>query len=102
MNLRIVAAILKKDVRSLYPLILVVTLLFTGDVLLMRLDLVAAWGPLRTPVLLLAGTALILAVFQLDPPVSQVDDCCAVPCRGLNYSPRSWCCCLPFCDCRRW
>lgn len=81
MNLRIVAAILEKDVRSLYPLILVVTLLFVGDVLLMRLDLVAAWGPLRTPVLLLAGTVLILAVFQLDPPVSQVDDwlCRPVP-----------------------
>ena len=81
MNLRIVAAILKKDVRSLYPLILIVTLLFAGDVLLMRLDLVAAWGTFRTPVLLLAGTVLILAVFQLDPPVSQVDDwlCRPVP-----------------------
>jgi non-heme chloroperoxidase len=81
MNLRIVAAILKKDVRSLYPLILIVTLLFAGDVLLMRLDLEAAWGPLRAPVLLLAGTVLILSVFQLDPPVSQVDDwlCRPVP-----------------------
>jgi len=81
MNLRIVAAILKKDVRSLYPLIIIVTLLFAGDVLLMRLDLAAAWGPLRSPVLLLAGTVLILAVFQLDPPVSQVDDwlCRPVP-----------------------
>jgi non-heme chloroperoxidase len=81
MNLRIVAAILKKDVRSLYPLILMVTLLFTGDVLLMRLELVATWGMFRAPVLLLAGTVLILAVFQLDPPVSQVDDwlCRPVP-----------------------
>jgi pimeloyl-ACP methyl ester carboxylesterase len=74
MNLRIVAAILKKDVRSLYPLILMVALLFAADVLYMRMDLGAAWGPLRTPVLLLAGTALILAVFQLDPPASTVDD----------------------------
>lgn len=81
MNLRIVGAILKKDVRSLYPLILMVTLLFAGDVLLMSLDMEAAWGMFRTPVLLLAGTVLILAVFQLDPPVSQVDDwlCRPVP-----------------------
>ena len=81
MNLRIVGAILKKDFRSLYPLILMVALLFAGDVLLMRLDLVAVWGPMRAPVLLLAGTALILAVFQLDPAVSQVDDwlCRPVP-----------------------
>jgi pimeloyl-ACP methyl ester carboxylesterase len=81
MNLRIVVAILKKDVRSLYPLILMVTLLFAGDVLLMRLDLEVAWGPFRTPVLLLAATVLILAVFQLDPPDSQVDDwlCRPVP-----------------------
>jgi non-heme chloroperoxidase len=81
MNLRIVAAILKKDVRSLYPLILMVTLLFAGDVLLMRLELAAAWPVFRSPVLLLAGTVLILAVLQIDPPVSQVDDwlCRPVP-----------------------
>lgn len=81
MNLRIVAAILKKDVRSLYPLILMVTLLYAGDVLFMRLDLGAAWTMFRAPVLLLAGTVLILAVFQLDPPASQVDDwlCRPVP-----------------------
>jgi non-heme chloroperoxidase len=81
MNLHIVAAILKKDVRSLYPLVLMVTLLFAGDVLLMRLDLVPAWDMFRTPVLLLAGTVLVLTVFQLDPPASQVDDwlCRPVP-----------------------
>jgi pimeloyl-ACP methyl ester carboxylesterase len=81
MNLRIVAAILKKDVRSLYPLILMVALLFAADVLYMRMDLGTAWAPLRTPVLLLSGTALILAVLQLDPPASQVDDwlCRPVP-----------------------
>jgi hypothetical protein len=80
-NLHIVAAILKKDVRSLYPLILIATLLFAGDVLLMRLGLEVAWGPFRTPVLLLAATVLVLAVFQLDPPASQVDDwlCRPVP-----------------------
>jgi pimeloyl-ACP methyl ester carboxylesterase len=81
MNLRIVGAILKKDVRSLYPLILMAALLFAADVLFMRMDVGAAWGALRTPVLMLAGTVLILAVFQLDPPTSQVDDwlCRPVP-----------------------
>ena len=40
-----------------------------------------AWATFRAPVLLLAGTVLILAVFQLDPPASQVDDwlCRPVP-----------------------
>ena len=81
MNLRIVAAILKKDVRSLYPLILMAALLFAGDVLLMRVDLVPAWGIFRSPLLLLAAIVLILAVFQLDSPASQVDDwlCRPVP-----------------------
>ncbi len=81
MNLRIVTAILKKDVRSLYPLILLATLLFAGDALLMRVELVPAWGMFRAPVLFLAGTVLIFAVFQLDPPASLVDDwlCRPVP-----------------------
>jgi hypothetical protein len=83
MNLRIVGAILKKDVRSLYPLILMAALLFAADVLFMRMELVPAWivAMFRQPVLLLAGTAFILAVFQLDPPDSQVHDwlCRPVP-----------------------
>jgi non-heme chloroperoxidase len=82
MNLRTVGAILKKDVRSLYPLILIVGLLFAADVLYMRVDLGSvAWMSLRTPLLLLAGAVLILAVIQLDPPASQVDDwlCRPVP-----------------------
>ena len=81
MNLRIVAAILKKDVRSLYPLILIVTLLFAGDVLLMRLDLVPTWGPCERRCCCWRGRSSYLAVFQLDPPASQVDDwlCRPVP-----------------------
>ena len=74
MNLRIVGAILKKDVRSLYPLVLLATVLFAGDVLLMRLDLEDTWSAFRVPVLLLAGTVFIMAVFQLDSAVSLVDD----------------------------
>jgi pimeloyl-ACP methyl ester carboxylesterase len=81
MNLRIVGAILKKDVRSLYPLVLLATILFAGDVILMRLDLATVWLAFRAPVLLLAGIVLVLAVFQLDPPASLVDDwlCRPVP-----------------------
>jgi pimeloyl-ACP methyl ester carboxylesterase len=81
MSLRIIAAILEKDARSLYPLILMVMLVFAGDVLFMRLDPMGAWSMFRAPVVLLAGTALVLAVFQLDPPASQVDDwlCRPVP-----------------------
>jgi non-heme chloroperoxidase len=81
MNLRIVGAILKKDVRSLYPLVVLATVLFAGDVLLMRLDVVTAWSDFRVPMLLLSGTVLVLAVFQLDSAVSLVDDwlCRPVP-----------------------
>ena len=57
MNLRIVGAILKKDIRSLYPLVLLATILFAGDVILMRLDVTTVWPAFRTPVLILAGSA---------------------------------------------
>ena len=62
MNLRIVGAILKKDIRSLYPLVLLATILFAGDVILMRLDVTTVWPAFRTPVLILAGIVLVLAV----------------------------------------
>lgn len=74
MNLRILGAILKKDVRSLYPIVSIATLLFAGDVVLMRLDLIPVWSLFQFPVLLLVGTVTIFAVFQTDPPVSQVHD----------------------------
>jgi len=81
MNFSIFGAILRKDVRSLYPLVLLATLLFAGDVFLMRLELIPVWSIFRFPVLLLAGTVLIFAIFQADAPVSQVDDwlCRPVP-----------------------
>jgi len=81
MNLRIVGAILKKDVRSLYPLVLIATVLFAGDVILMRLDVITVWPAFRTPVLILSGIVLVLAVFQLDSAASLVDDwlCRPVP-----------------------
>jgi len=81
MNLRILGAILKKDVRSLYPIVSIATLLFAGDVVLTRLDLIPVWTLFQFPVLLLVGTVTIFAVFQTDPPVSLVHDwlCRPVP-----------------------
>lgn len=82
MNFRIVGAILMKDVRSLYPLLLLAALLFGADVFIERLELMpTAWAMFRWPVLMLAGTVMTLAIFQADPVVSLVDDwlCRPVP-----------------------
>jgi len=78
---RILAAVLRKDVRSLYLLVLLAALLFAGDVFLTRLEWLPVWSAFRIPVLLLAGTLLILAVFQNDAAPSLVDDwlCRPVP-----------------------
>jgi len=85
MNFRILGAILKKDVLSLYPLVLLTTLLFAGDVIVIRLELLPLWESFRMPVLLLAGATLILTLVQLDSRVSLVDDwlCRPVPCKEL-------------------
>ncbi len=81
MNLRILGAILKKDLRSLYPLALGAALLFAADVILVRLDLIPVWSMYRVPLLQLAGTVVIFAVIHTDPAVSLVDDwlCRPVP-----------------------
>jgi non-heme chloroperoxidase len=81
MNFKIIGAILKKDVLSLYPLVLLTTLLFAGDVILIRLELLPLWESFRVPVLMLAAAMMIFGVFQLDAPVSLVDDwlCRPVP-----------------------
>ena len=42
-NLRIVGAILKKDVLSLGPIVALIALLFLADALIVRLDLLPAW-----------------------------------------------------------
>jgi pimeloyl-ACP methyl ester carboxylesterase len=85
MNLKIMGAIIKKDALSLYPLVLLTTLLFAGDVILIRLDLLPLWESFRVPVLMLAAAMMIFGVFQLDAPVSLVDDwlCRPVPKREL-------------------
>jgi pimeloyl-ACP methyl ester carboxylesterase len=82
---RIFGAILEKDVRSLFALVLLTALLFAGDVLITRLDLVPLWKSFGPSVLLIAGTILIFSVFQLDAPASLVDDwlCRPVPRKEL-------------------
>ena len=85
MSPRILGAILRKDVLSLYPLVLLTTLLFAGDVFIVSLDLVPLWHMFRQLLLLFACTILIFSVFQLDAPVSLVDDwlCRPVPRKEL-------------------
>lgn len=81
MNLRIFGAILRKDVLSLYPMVLLVATLFAGDVIVMRLELIPVWEIFQFPVLLLASAVLVFAVVQTDVAVSHVDDwlCRPVP-----------------------
>jgi non-heme chloroperoxidase len=87
-NFRIVLAILKKDFRSLSLLVLLATALFAGDVFITKLELLSIWSSFRMPLVLLASTVLILSVFQLDSPVSLVDDwlCRPVPRRELLFA----------------
>jgi len=80
-NLRVFGAILKKDIRNLYPMVLLGTLLFAADLVVMRLDLMPVWGMFHVPVLLFTGSLLVFAVIQTDVAASQVDDwlCRPVP-----------------------
>jgi non-heme chloroperoxidase len=73
-NLRIVAAVVQKDVRCLYLLVVLVALTFAADVFLTRLEWLSVWSAFRLPVLLLSGTLLTLAVFHADAAASLVDD----------------------------
>lgn len=81
MTLRTLAAVLKKDARSLPLLVLLTTLLFAGDIVVTRFELLPVWSEFRHPVLLLMLVVMLLSLFQLDSPVSMVDDwlCRPVP-----------------------
>jgi non-heme chloroperoxidase len=81
MNFRIVGAIVRKDLLSLYPLALLGALLFAGDVFILRWELVPLWAKFSQALLMLVGAVLTMAVFQLDAPASLVDDwlCRPVP-----------------------
>jgi len=85
MNFRIVGAILRKDLAALYPLALLTALVFAGDVVILRWDLVPTWPEFRQLLLVVLGALATLAVFQLDSPVSLVDDwlCRPVPRKEL-------------------
>ena len=85
MNFRILAAIVRKDLLSLYPLALLTALLFGADVFILRWELVPMWAEFRQLLLVVVGALATLAVFQLDAPVSLVDDwlCRPVPRREL-------------------
>jgi non-heme chloroperoxidase len=85
MNYRIVGAILKKDVLSLAPIVMLTALLFLADPIIVRLDLLPVWTTYSMPVVLVALVVLILPVFQLDSAASLTGDwlCRPVPAREL-------------------
>lgn len=83
--MRIGAAILKKDVLSLYPLLSLTALLQAADILMARMDLWPALNSILPVVLILANSIAVIAVIQTDPPASLTDDwlCRPVPRRAL-------------------
>jgi pimeloyl-ACP methyl ester carboxylesterase len=81
MNLSILGAVLKKDVRSILPLVTLTALLFLADALILRLDLLPLWSIWGTTVLLVAFVVLIIVVFQLDSPASLTEDWLCRPLR---------------------
>ena len=64
MNFRIVGAILRKDILSLAPIVVLTFLLFLADPIIMRLDLLPVWTSYSVPVILVALVVLILPVFH--------------------------------------
>ena len=81
MNWSILGAILKKDVRSLLPLVALTALLFLGDAFILRLDLLPLWPIWGTVVLLVVFIVLIISVFQVDSPASLSEDWLCRPVR---------------------
>ncbi|MEO8018350.1 MAG: alpha/beta hydrolase [Pseudomonadota bacterium] len=81
MNFQILGAILKKDVRSLLLLVAVTALLFLGDAVIVRLDLLPIWSTWGPSVLLVAMVALIISVFQVDSPAGLTEDWLCRPVR---------------------
>jgi non-heme chloroperoxidase len=81
MNFGILRAVLRKDVLSLWPLLAFSALLFLGDALIVRLDLLSLWSEWRPAVLLVVFAVLIISVFQLDSPASLTEDWLCRPVR---------------------
>jgi non-heme chloroperoxidase len=85
MNLRILGAILRKDVLSLAPIVALTALLFFADPIVVRLDLLPVWTSYNLPVVLVVLVVMILPLFQLDSAASLTGDwlCRPVPAREL-------------------
>jgi pimeloyl-ACP methyl ester carboxylesterase len=81
MNFRILAAVLRKDVSSLAPIVTVIALLFLSDALILRLELVPGWPTYSITVVLVALIVLVMSVFQLDSAASLTDDWLCRPVR---------------------
>ncbi|HUQ11935.1 MAG TPA: alpha/beta hydrolase [Steroidobacteraceae bacterium] len=79
MSFRVMAAVLRKDLRCLLPMVLLAAPLFAADVIILRWELVPMWADFRQALLIFVGTALTLAVVQLDSAASLVDDWLARP-----------------------
>jgi len=80
-NFRLLRAIIAKDVRCLLPLVVFTALLFLGDALIVRLDLLPLWSTWGAAVLLVVFIVMIFAVFQLDSPASFTEDWLCRPLR---------------------
>lgn len=84
-NFAIVASIIRKDVLSLLPIVVLAIVVQVLDVLVLVLDIMPQIA-MYMPVVWFFGTMLlIVAMFQLDAPASLVDDwlCRPVPKRAL-------------------
>jgi pimeloyl-ACP methyl ester carboxylesterase len=84
-NLAIVGAVIRKDVLSLFPLVLLAVLMQVLDVLVPRLEVLPQIAMYVPYVWFFATTLVMFGVFQLDSPASLVDDwlCRPVPKRAL-------------------
>jgi pimeloyl-ACP methyl ester carboxylesterase len=80
-SFRLLRAIVAKDVRCLFPLVVFTAVLFFGDALIVRLDLLPIWSTWGAAVLLVAFIVMIFAVFQLDSPASLTEDWLCRPLR---------------------
>lgn len=84
----LVTAILKKDVRILYPVLLLTSVLQAMAIITSRLDVwpvLTSWMP---TVLIIANSVAIFSIIQTDPPVSLTDDwlCRPVPRGALLFA----------------
>lgn len=81
MNPGVVRAIFRKDLLSLWPLAALTALVFLGDAVITRLDLLPVWTTFGATVLWVALMVLTMSVFQTDSPASLTDDWLCRPVR---------------------